>query len=71
MPDMNIFCKQCGSDRFNVTTSTPVAETVHSIFCSVCGQAIKVNEVVTFRDVLYLSRTPEDESAQFFLKPPK
>jgi transcription elongation factor Elf1 len=61
MPDMNIFCEQCGAHRFDVVTNTPFAETVQSIVCSVCGRAIRVDDVVIFREVMYLSGTSDPE----------
>jgi transcription elongation factor Elf1 len=61
MPDMNIFCEQCGADRFDVITNTRLADTVQSIICSVCGRKIRVDDVVIFREVMYLSGTSEPE----------
>lgn len=70
MPDMKIFCEQCGTDRFDVSMKTPEAETVHSILCATCGQGIKVDEVVIFRDVMFLSGSSEPELRQPCESPP-
>lgn len=58
MPDMNVFCQGCGSEIFTVATDSPNVETVNYIICVTCGNKIEVDEVVNFKEVVYLSALP-------------
>ncbi|MFD3240370.1 hypothetical protein ACE2AK_14580 [Rahnella perminowiae] len=55
MPDINIVCEQCGSDRFVAAVNSPLAETVHSLVCAACQHPVPVDEVVIFREGMYIS----------------
>ncbi|AEX54632.1 hypothetical protein GRAQ_04512 [Rahnella aquatilis CIP 78.65 = ATCC 33071] len=55
MPDITIVCGQCGSDRFVAAVNTPLAEIVHSLVCAECQHPVPVNEVVIFREGMYIS----------------
>ena len=55
MPDIRIVCEQCGSDRFVAGVNTPLAETVHSLVCASCQHPVRVEDVVIFRDGVYIS----------------
>ncbi|PKE29406.1 hypothetical protein CWS43_15220 [Rahnella sp. AA] len=57
MPDIRIVCEQCGSDRFIATANTPFAETVHSLVCAVCAHPVRVDDVIIFKDGIYMSGT--------------
>lgn len=55
MPDIKIVCEQCGADCFIAAVNSPLAETVHSLICAVCQHPVRVEEVVIFRDGMYIS----------------
>ncbi|MBF7957573.1 hypothetical protein [Rahnella victoriana] len=57
MPDIKIVCEQCGSDRFVAAANTPLADIVHSIVCAQCQHPVRVDDVVIFREGVYISGT--------------
>lgn len=55
MPDMNIVCEKCKSDKFDVKVATTMSNTVSSITCVHCGHPVKVSDIVVFIGEVYLS----------------
>ncbi|CAH0237161.1 UNVERIFIED_ORG: transcription elongation factor Elf1 [Rahnella aquatilis] len=59
MPDIKLICEKCNSERFNVTSDVVFSETISSIVCAVCKHPVNVHEVVTFREIPYLTLVPD------------
>lgn len=59
MPDIKLICEKCNSEKFTVISSIAFSETVSSIVCAGCKHPVNVNEVVTFRDIPYLTLVPD------------
>jgi predicted nucleic-acid-binding Zn-ribbon protein len=57
MPDIKIFCENCGFDRFTAPTAPPYAQSVSHLVCKKCGYAVDANKVVVFSDITMLSQT--------------
>jgi len=59
MPDMNIVCEKCKSDKFDVKVATTMSDIVSSMTCLHCGHPVKVSDIVFFIGEVYLSNVYE------------
>lgn len=57
MPDIKIFCENCGFDRFTAPETPAYAQVVSQLVCKKCGYPIEANQVVVFSDITILSQT--------------
>jgi len=58
MPDMQIYCENCGCDQFNVSKTKPLDVMVKSLICRTCGTPTRADSIVVFTEQTWISQTP-------------
>ena len=61
MPDMQIYCENCGSDRFTVSKPKPMDLAVKSLICRACGTPTRADTIVVYTEHTWISQTPINE----------
>ncbi len=58
MPDMQIYCDNCGCERFTVNKTKPSDVAVKSLICRSCGAPTRADSVVVFTEHTWISQPP-------------
>jgi uncharacterized Zn finger protein len=58
MPDMQIYCDNCGGGSFTVSKTKPMDVAVKSLICRNCGTPTHADSVVVFTEHTWISLPP-------------